>query len=143
MAPVRPVDALAACSRRLSELDTNILIDAFAGQPDAVRILSGERAQNVDWIGYSAVTRLEILGFSELNAADERGLRDLLAEFEEAAITSAVIEQAIEIRRATRIKIPDALIAATALVYEAHLVTRNANDFISVSGVQVVNPATL
>lgn len=92
-------------------------------------------------IGYSAVTRLEILGFSGLSAADERGLKDLLAEFQEAAITSAVVEQAIEIRKATRIKIPDALIAATAIVHEAELVTRNAMDFESVGRLKMINPA--
>lgn len=122
-------------------LDTNILIDAFAGHPDAVRTLDEARAQKVEWIGYSAVTRLEILGFSGLSAADERGLRDLLAEFQEAAITSAVVEQAIEIRKATRIKIPDALIAATAIVHEAQLVTRNGNDFRSIHGLKIIDPA--
>ena len=122
-------------------LDTNILIDAFAGRSDALRTLDEARAQNVDWIGYSAVTRLEILGFSGLNAADERGLKDLLAEFQEAAITSAVVEQAIEIRKATRMKIPDALIAATAIVHEAELVTRNAMDFKSVGRLKMINPA--
>jgi predicted nucleic acid-binding protein len=122
-------------------LDTNILIDAFAGRSDAVRTIDEARAQNVEWIGYSAVTRLEILGFSGLSAADERGLKDLLAEFQEAAITSAVVEQAIEIRKATRIKIPDALIAATAIVREAELVTRNAMDFKSVGRLKMINPA--
>ena len=120
---------------------TNILIDALAGHPDAVRTLDEARAQKVEWIGYSAVTRLEVLGFSGLSAADERGLRDLLAEFQEAAITSAVVEQAIQIRKATRIKIPDALIAATAIIHEARLVTRNAMDFKSVDGLKTINPA--
>lgn len=121
-------------------LDTNFLIDAFAGQPDAVRLLKKLPPQTPEWIGYSAITRIEILGFASLNQTDEEGLRDLLAEFEETPISSTVIERAIEIRKATRIKIPDALIAATALIYEAQLVTRNANDFRSVTGIQVVNP---
>ena len=123
-------------------LDTNVLIDAFAGQSDAVRLLKALRSRNSEWIGYCAITRLEVLGFAGLNEADEDGLRQLLAEFEEAQITPPVIDRAIEVRRAARIKIPDALIAATALVYEAQLVARNANDFRSVTGVQVVNPET-
>jgi predicted nucleic acid-binding protein len=123
-------------------LDTNVLIDAFAGQPDAVRLLTRLRQQSPEWIGYSSITRLEILGFAGLSRADEQGLRELLAEFEEAPIASGVIERAIEIRKATSIKVPDALIAATALAYEAQLVTRNVNDFKSVTGIQVANPAT-
>lgn len=87
------------------------------------------------------MTRLELLGFPELTAEDERGLTELLAEFEEAHITPSVIDQAIQIRKVARIKIPDALIAATALVYEAHLVTANVTDFKGVARVEIVNPA--
>jgi hypothetical protein len=51
-----------------------------------------------------------------LTAADELGLRNLLAQFSEAPIDAAVIERAIEIRKSVRIKIPDALVGATALI---------------------------
>lgn len=44
-------------------------------------VLQQARARKVEWIGYSAVTRLEALGFSGLSSADERGLTQLLAEF--------------------------------------------------------------
>jgi hypothetical protein len=53
----------------------------------------------------------------------------------------AVIERAIEIRRSVRIKIPDALVAATALIYEANLVTRNTGDFKNVPDLSVLGPA--
>jgi hypothetical protein len=76
-----------------------------------------------------------------LNAADEMGLRNLLVQFSEAPIDDAVIERAIEIRRSVRIKIPDALVAATALIYEANLVTRNTGDFKNVPDLSVLGPA--
>ena len=76
-----------------------------------------------------------ILGFPGLNAADELGLRNLLAQFSEAPIDDAVIERAIEIRKSVRIKIPDALVAAIALIYQATLVTRNTGDFKNIPGV--------
>lgn len=124
-------------------LDTNVLIDAFAGRADSVRAITSARTANLEWIGYSAVTRLEVLGFPGLNAADESGLRNLLAQFSEAPIDEAVIERAIEIRKSIRIKIPDALVAATALIYEATLVTRNTGDFKNIPGVSVLDPATM
>jgi predicted nucleic acid-binding protein len=93
--------------------------------------------------GYSAVTRLEVLGFPGLTAADELGLGNLLGQFSEAPIDAAVIERAIEIRRSLRIKIPDALVAATALIYEATLITRNTADFKNIRGVAVLDPATM
>jgi predicted nucleic acid-binding protein len=68
------------------------------------------------------------------------GLRNL---FSEAPIDAAVVEQAIEIRKAVRIKIPDALVAATALIYGAHLITRNTGDFKNIHGVAVLDPAAM
>ncbi len=121
-------------------LDTNILIDAFAGRPDVVHLLKELRAPELEWVGYSAITRLEILGFAGLNETDENGLRQLLAEFEEAQITSPVIERAIQIRKSIRIKIPDALLAATALVHQAKMVTRNTVDLRNIEGLAIVSP---
>jgi len=62
-------------------LDTNVVIDAFAGRADAVRAITNARTAELDWIGYSAVTRLEALGFHGLTAGDELGLRNLLNQF--------------------------------------------------------------
>ncbi len=124
-------------------LDTNVVIDAFAGRADTVRAIASARTAALEWIGYSAVTRLEVLGFPGLTAADELGLRNLLGQFSEAQIDAAVIERAIEIRRSVRIKIPDALVAATALIYEANLVTRNTVDFKNIRGVSVLDPVTM
>jgi predicted nucleic acid-binding protein len=89
------------------------------------------------------VTRLEVLGFPGLTAEDETGLRQLLAQFSEAEVSAAIIERAIDIRRSVRIKTPDAIIAATALIYGASLITRNVEDFSIVPGLAVVNPASL
>ena len=124
-------------------LDTNVLIDAFAGRPEAVKAITTARTSDLEWIGYSAVTRLEVLGFPGLAAEDEAGLRQLLAQFSEAEVGAAIIERAIEIRRSVRIKTPDAIIAATALLYGADLVTCNVHDFSTVADLKVVDPASL
>jgi hypothetical protein len=44
-------------------LDTNLVIDAFAGRSEAVKAIESARTSEVEWIGYSAITRLEVLGF--------------------------------------------------------------------------------
>jgi predicted nucleic acid-binding protein len=67
----------------------------------------------------------------------------LLAQFSEAEISAAIIERAIEIRRSVRVKTPDAIIAATALIYGASLVTRNVRDFTVVPELTLVDPASL
>jgi predicted nucleic acid-binding protein len=86
---------------------------------------------------------LDSLGFLGLTAADEAGLRWLLAQFSEAEVSAAIIERAIEIRRAVRLKTPDAIIAATALIYRATLVTRNVRDFSVVAELTVIDRASL
>lgn len=112
-------------------LDTNVIIDLFAGHAPAVNAITRGRALALEWIGYSAITRLEVLGFPELTSTDETGLRELLDQFGEASVTSPIVEKAIEIRRASRIKTPDALIAATAFIYGASLVTQHARSRVA------------
>ena len=51
-------------------LDTNVWIDAHAGRPDASRVFTQARAAQGAWIGFSAITRLEALGFSGLTVVD-------------------------------------------------------------------------
>ena len=52
----------------------------------------------------------------------------------------SVIERTIEIRKHYRIKLPDAVIAATALVNNFTLLTRNIVDFKHIENLNVVNP---
>jgi len=124
-------------------LDTNVLIDAYAGQPAAAKAMREARSKNAEWVGFSAITGLEILGFWRLTASDERGLRNLLAQFNEVPVTSEIIDEAIRVRRQGHMKSPDALVAGTALVCQAELVTRNLGDFSAIPGLTVVDPATL
>ena len=123
--------------RRL--LDTNVWIDSHAGRADACAVFTQARAIQGAWVGFSAMTRLEVLGYSGLVAADEKALRELLAEFEEVPVESAVIEEAIRLRKLHRLKSPDAIIAATALLKHAEIVTRNTSDFKKIAGLTVLD----
>jgi predicted nucleic acid-binding protein len=60
--------------------------------------------------------------------------------FVEVAVTADVIDKAIIIRRGKRVRIPDALIAATALQTASVLITRNIDDFADIAGLTVINP---
>ena len=95
-------------------LDSNVVIDALAGLPHAVRVLQEARKRPEVSVIYSAITRIEVLGFPNLNEQEEAAVRRLLNEFAEVAVSNAVVERTIQIRKLVRIKIPDALIAASA-----------------------------
>ena len=58
-------------------------------------------------------------------------------------VSSEVIDTAIRLRRQVKIKSPDAIVAATALLEKAELVTPNISDFQKISGLTVINSATL
>ncbi|OGV69421.1 MAG: hypothetical protein A2269_00870 [Lentisphaerae bacterium RIFOXYA12_FULL_60_10] len=119
-------------------IDTNVLVYAAAGEKKAVHFL--HQAHDCEWVGYSAITRLELFGYPDLKLEDEGKLRALLACFEEVEVTGMVIDRAIAIRKEKRIKVPDAILAASALVLSARLATRNVFDFKGIKGLQTVDP---
>jgi predicted nucleic acid-binding protein len=121
-------------------LDSNVLIDALAGLPHGVRVLREARQRPEVCVIYSAITRIEVLGFPNLSEQEEAAIRRLLNEFEEVSISNVVIERTIQIRKSVRIRIPDALIAASAETAQAIVVTRNTADFQRVPGLTVVHP---
>ena len=103
--------------------DTNILID-YLGGVDAAR----EEIARHDDPAISAVTWMEVM----VGAADEEEtarLRSFLSGFRLVPIDEAVSELAVAIRREHRIRLPDAIIWASARRIEGLLVARNTRDF--------------
>ena len=58
-------------------------------------------------------------------------------------ITADIIAQTIALRVQHKIKTPDAIIAATALVYDLELITRNLSDFRAIQGLKLIDPHNL
>ena len=119
-------------------IDSNVWVYAASGSEPSIRSLDVAVAS--DWAGYSAISRLEVLGFPGLRSDDERRLEQMLGCLEEVEVHRGIIDQAISIRRQKRIKAPDAIVAATALRNGATLVTRNVDDFGGIEALQVWNP---
>jgi hypothetical protein len=116
------------------------VVDALAGLPYGVRVLQEARKRPEVSVIYSAITRIEVLGFPNLSEQEEAAIRRILNEFEEVAVSSAVVERTIQIRKLVRIKIPDAMIAAIADTARAVVVTRNTGDFQRVKALTVLHP---
>lgn len=103
-------------------LDTNFILGLLKSTPEATALVADVR-MNVRQCGYSAVTRMELLGFPGLNRAEESLIRHKLAMLTYLPINIAVEDVAIQLRRAHKIKLPDAIIAATTLTFGATLLT--------------------
>ncbi|MCY7359025.1 MAG: PIN domain-containing protein [Rudanella sp.] len=63
-----------------------------------------------------------------------------LSRVKEWTISEEIIRKTVEIRQVYRIKIPDAIIAATALIHDLILLSDNDRDFGKISRLQYVNP---
>jgi predicted nucleic acid-binding protein len=120
-------------------LDTNVVIDYFkAALPDKSMQLLSTILDEQPVI--SVITQIEILGFNNPNVNEVAILSQLVQEAEIINITNAVINQTIELRKQYRIKLPDAIIAATAIAFNLTLVTRNISDFSRITELMVFNP---
>lgn len=73
----------------------------------------------------SIITEIELLSFPTLEEAQRRALIQLLSEMFITPVDSAVRDHAVELRRVHRLSIPDSIIAATAIVLDAELVTND------------------
>lgn len=58
-------------------------------------------------------------------------------------LTENVANKTIELRKTYKTKLPDAIIAATALENQFTILTRNTIDFEKINGLEVINPHTL
>ncbi|HWF75885.1 MAG TPA: type II toxin-antitoxin system VapC family toxin [Caulobacteraceae bacterium] len=102
--------------------DSNILIDQLLGIAEARReiALYDDRA-------ISIVTWIELLvGATPANLT---GVRAFLESFQTVELDRAVAEETAALRSAHRIKLPDAVVWASARIDGRLLVTRNTKDF--------------
>ena len=116
-------------------LDTNIVI--YACKPDGTWLSAWTRHPEA---ACASATRIEALGFTGISAEDDEAIRGFLGEVLSYPLDDEVIQSAVRLRQQKRMKLGDAIIAATALEYSVPLVTRNAGDFQHIPGLQVINP---
>ena len=103
--------------------DTNILIDYLNGHSPAAT----ELGRHTDKV-ISRITWMEVLIGLKSNS-DEPPVRTFLGTFRTVDLSSPIIEEAIRLRRTMKIKLPDAIIYATARIETCNLLTRNTKDF--------------
>ena len=116
-------------------IDTNVIIEYISGiLPKGSAEVAYDAIEND--FNISVINRIEILGHPAAN--DE--LSDFLGLAHQYELTPAVTEKTIELRKTYKIKLPDAIIAATALLNSLTLITRDTNDFRKINGLKVIAP---
>jgi hypothetical protein len=109
-------------------LDTNVLLLVAAGKVSPT--LCGTES------AVSIITEMEVLAFPRLTPDQHAAFVRMFHSIVVVGLTQAVKEKAIEIRREKLLKLPDAIVAATAMTRNAELVTMDA-AFARVPGLQV------
>jgi predicted nucleic acid-binding protein len=103
--------------------DTNILVDFLNG----IRASSNEISQYEER-RISIVTWIELLVGCR-SAEETRQGRALLSRFEVQQVPESIALRAVQLRQERRLKLPDAIVLATAIESGCLLVTRNTKDF--------------
>jgi predicted nucleic acid-binding protein len=114
-------------------LDTNAFIYFFEGQSKVTNLII-----NTPEIYFSAISEIELLSASHLTKNDRDAIKAFLSLCQRVELSSEIINQTIEIRREYRFKIPDAVIAASALHLQMPLVSADT-DFKKIAGLNLVS----
>lgn len=98
-------------------IDTNILILLFNDKL-AEAIPNGK-------LGYSIITEIELLSFSQLTKEEENLIKENLKTLYQSALTAYIAKKTIILRRKYNLKTPDAIIVATAWEHKATLLSND------------------
>jgi len=115
-------------------LDSNVIIYLSRRELDL------DFADQFDTLSISVITYMEILGYNFSDQSEERFIYDLLSAFHMYFVDQEIAEGVIQIRKNKRIKLPDAIIASTAILNDLCLITRDVDDFSNIANLNIMNP---
>ncbi|MCB0572987.1 MAG: type II toxin-antitoxin system VapC family toxin [Saprospiraceae bacterium] len=106
-------------------LDTNAVVALLRSNATLIQTL-----QSAEWVGVSVITELEFLSFSGLSPRDESVFQEFKNRVDVIDLQSSdnkMLMRIIEIRKQNNLKLPDAIIAASAIENNATLLTQDAD----------------
>lgn len=119
-------------------IDNNVISNYFSGR------FSSEAMKFMDSIldaipNISVVTEIEALSWVNQDKTKESVIRSFVSDANIMPLTRAIVGQCIHLRRSRKIRTPDAIIAATAIVHGLILITSD-NDFQGIPELKVFDP---
>lgn len=122
-------------------IDNNVISSFFSG---------GFSQSGMDFISdlldhtptISVITEIEALSWINKDKNKETIVKEFINDASVLALTPAIVAECVRIRRSKKIKTPDAIIAATAIIHNLKLVTSDS-DFTSIAELGIIDPFKL
>lgn len=124
-------------------IDTNAAIDYLVGRlpQNGTNFIS--QLLNTQEAKISIIVEIELLSYNPPNPNDLRVVENFVQKCNILPLTDEIAKRTYLIRRQHRIKLPDAVIAATALEHGMELLTHNTSDFNNINGLNIIDPHSL
>lgn len=103
-------------------VDTNILLYFLKGATDVVELISDKE------LTVSVITEIELLSFPQLTSDSQSQIKDLLKECHIVELNEEIKDLTIEFRKKYKLKIPDAMVTASAYTKKIPLFTGIRNS---------------
>lgn len=116
-------------------LDSNIIIYSAQPENSFLRQLIVENEPTV-----SAISYVEALGYHKLSPVEKLNLEGFFASARMLMISQVILDRAVSLRQTRKMSLGDSLVAATALINDLTLVTRNVEDFKWIPNLKLLNP---
>jgi len=113
-------------------IDTNIVIYYFNG---SLSVPAKEKVTEMltDDFNISIISKMEFLGFSRFDFREKQEAARFISFANVLPLSEAIVARTIQLKQTAKIKLPDAIIGATALSHNLNLVTHNVKDFVGIN----------
>ncbi len=119
-------------------IDTNIIINYFKAEAKAVNFF--EKYKNKENFGISIITKIEITSYPYITEEEFLKIEEFLKEFIIIPVDENISSICSYLRRKYKMKLGDAIIAATAIYYNSPLLTFNIRDFKKIKELKIISP---
>ncbi len=122
-------------------IDNNVISSFFSNElPERAMNFIANLVDNTPNI--SIITQIEALSWVTRDKNKENLVVEFISDCKIYSITPEVVNECVKLRRSKKIKTPDAIIAATAIVNDLILITSDA-DFNNISNLVVIDPKNI
>ena len=123
-------------------LDTNFVINYFKGIYEGTACTITDSIIN-ETTFVSVITRIELLGWQFLSHEDQLLINDFISDSIVFSLEEPIIQKTIALRKTHKLKLPDAIIAATGVTHNLQLLTHNTKDFENIDGLIIIDAGSL